>query len=186
MRAAIRNGAFMINTKLTAAAANLARQVHGGEVDRTGGLALDHYFSTANAFDTEEEVCVALLCDVLTTGKAAADDLASIGMPDEVIKAVEVLARAEGEDFFAYAERVKCDPLAARVKRADLAQRVSDMDSYVSMTGYDRRRRTSYLKAIDIIDGVDAVAYDGLFESQHHHGQLKTPVPAAPKPPVQH
>lgn len=173
----------MINTKLTAAAANLARQAHGGEIDRTGRLALDHYFATAETMGTEEETCVALLCDVLTTGKVGIDDLIAIGMPDAVVGAVSMLKRKEGEDFFAYAERIKSNPLAARVKRADLAQRVSDMDSYVSLTGYDRRRRTSCLKAIDIIDGVDAVAYDGLFESQHHHGRLMTPVPAAPKPP---
>ena len=69
---------------------------------------------------------------------------------------------------------------------ADLVERVNDMESYVSLTGMDRRRRTSCLKAIDILDGRDAVAFDGLFESQHHHGQLKTPIPAAPKPPAQH
>ena len=174
----------MINTKRTAAAANLARQVHGGQIDRTGGLVLDHYLAVAGSFDSEDEACVALLCDSLSTGKVAESDLEAIGMEPAVIEAVSVLKRSDSEDLFAYVERIKCNDLATRVKRADLVQRVKDMDSYVSLTGYDRRRRTSCLKAIDIIDGVDAVAYDGLFESQHRHGAKLTPVPAAPKPPA--
>lgn len=174
----------MINTKRTAAAANLARQVHGGQIDRTGGFLLDHYLAVADGFDTEDEVCVALLCDALSTGKVAEADLEAAGMVPAVVEALSVLNHPESEDLFAYAERIKCNDLAARVKRADLAQRVKDMDSYVSLTGYDRRRRTSCLKTIDIIDGVDAVAYDGLFESQHRHGAKLTPVPAAPKPPA--
>ncbi len=174
----------MINTKRTAAAANLARQVHGGMIDRTGGFLLDHYFAVADGFELEDEVCVALLCDVLSTGKVSKADLEGVGMMPAVVEALSVLERSESEDLFAYAERIKCNALAAKVKRADLAQRVKDMDSYVSLTGYDRRRRTSCLKAIDIIDGVDAVAYDGLFESQHRHGEKLTPVPAPPKPPA--
>ena len=174
----------MINTKRTAAAANLAQRVFGGEADRTGKPALEHYRAVAAAFDTEDEVCAALLCDALDGGKIGEEDLREAGLTDEAIEACAALKRREGEELFAHAERIKSNQLAARVRRVDLAQHVADMDSYISLTGYDRRRRTSCLKAIDIIDGVDAVAYDGLFESQHHHGQLKTPIPAAPKPPV--
>ena len=176
----------MINTKRTAAAANLAQKVFGGEADRTGKPALEHYRVVAQSFDAEDEACVALLCDALDGGKVSEDDLRAVGLSDAALDACLVLRRGEAEEFFDYIIRIKGNGLAARVKRADLVQHVADMESYISLTGYDRRRRTSYLKAIDLIDGVDELAYDGLFESQHHHGQLKTPVPAAPKPPVQH
>lgn len=174
----------MINTTRTAAASNLARKVHGGEIDRTGGPAMEHYLATAAVFETEDEVCVALLCDALSTERVSVQDLKDIGMTDDVVEALSVLKRGDAEGFFDCILRVKNNALACRVKRADLAQRIQDMDSYVSLTGMDRRRRTSCQKAIDLIDGVDELAYDGIFESQHHHGQLKTPVPAAPKPPV--
>lgn len=174
----------MINTKRTAAAANLAQRAHAGETDRTGAPALEHYRAVARSFDTEDEACVALLADALGTGKVGEGDLRAAGLSDAAVEACVCLERGEGEEFFAYIERVKGNPLAARVKRADLAQRIADMDSYASLTGMDRRRRTSCRKAIDLIDGVDELAFDGSFESQHHHGRLKTPVPAAPKPPT--
>ena len=173
----------MINTKLTAAAANLARQAHAGEVDRTAKPAIEHFFRVAEAMQTEEEVCIALLNSSLSTGRITLEDIAAAGLSQEVCAALEVLERGDEEDFFAFASRVSEHPLAAKVLRADLVERVNDMESYVSLTGMDRRRRTSCLKAIDILDGRDAVAFDGLFESQHHHGQMKTPVPAPPQFP---
>lgn len=173
----------MINTNATAAAANLAQKAHGGQVARTGGPLLDHYFATAKAFDTEDEACCALLCDALGTGKVTESDLRAAGISDAVVDACKCLVRDEAEEFFPYIKRIKENPLACRVKRADLAQHIKDMESYVSLTGMDRRRRTSCQKGIDLIDGVDDLAFDGRFESEHNHGRLKTPVPAAPMPP---
>lgn len=176
----------MINTKRTAAAASLAQRAHGGEIDRTGKPALGHYRATAQVFDTEDEVCVALLCDALESDAVTEDDLRAAGLSDEAIGACVCLKRDEAEDFFDYINRIRQNDLASRVKRADLVQHIDDMDSYVSLTGTDRRRRTLYEKGVDLIDGVDEVAYDGMFESQHHHGRLKTPVPAAPVLPAEH
>ena len=174
----------MITTALTAAAANLARQAHAGEVDRTAKPAIEHYFAVAERMETEEETCAALLNSALGTGRISLAELRNAGFSEPMCEALEVLERKQDEEFFAFIERVAQNPLASKVKRADLVQRVEDMESYVSLTGMDRRRRTSCLKAIDILDGVDSVAFDGLFESQHHQGKLKVPVPAAPQPPL--
>lgn len=175
----------MFNSSLTALAANLAQKAHGGEIARTGGPAFEHYAATARSFDTEEEACVAYLCDALDTGKVTEEDLRFAQFPDEVVEACVCLKRGEGEEFFDFIERIKGNSLASRVKRADLVQTIEDMESYVSLTGMDRRRRTSCQKALDIIDGTDELAYDGLFESQHHHGKKKTPVPPAPHMPAE-
>lgn len=174
----------MINSSLTAQAATLAQKAHGGEVARTGGPAFEHYAATARSLSTEDEVCVAYLVDALDTGKVTEDDLRAANFPQQVIDACVCLKRGEGEEFFDFIERIKGNDLAVRVKRADLVQTIEDMESYVSLTGMDRRRRTSCQKALDIIDGTDELAFDGLFESQHHHGQLKTPVPPAPHMPA--
>lgn len=175
----------MINTSLTAQAAMLAQKAHAGEVSRTGGPAFEHYAATACALGTEAEVCVAYLCDALDTGKVTVDDLRAARFPEEVVEACICLKRGEGEEFFDFIQRIKGNSLAVRVKRADLVQTIEDMESYVSLTGMDRRRRTSCQKALDLIDGTDELAYDGLFESQHHHGQKKTPAPPAPRIPVE-
>ena len=90
----------MINTKRTAAAANLAQKAFGGEADRTGRPALEHYRVVAQSFDDEDEACVALLCDALNSGKVAEDDLRAVGLSDAALDACLVLRRGEAEEFF--------------------------------------------------------------------------------------
>lgn len=167
----------MISTKLTAAAANLARRAHAGKVGRTGAPEIDHYLRLAESMDSEDAACAALLCDALADGGVSESDLREIGLPEGTIASILLLTHEEPEDYFAYIARVKADALASAVRRAELALRVQEMDSYVSLTGMDRRRRTTCRKAIDLLDGVDELWFDGTFASQHGAR------PAAPKPP---
>lgn len=174
----------MISTKLTSAAANLARRAHAGRIDRTGAPEIDHYLRLADGMDSEDAACAALLCDALGDGGVSEADLRGIGLPEETVAAILLLTHEEPEDYFDYVLRVKEDGLAAKVRRAELALRVEEMDSYVSLTGMDRRRRTTCRKAMDLLDGTDELWFDGTFASQHGaHPAGPTP-PSAPVPPA--
>ncbi|HIS40382.1 MAG TPA: hypothetical protein IAC12_06045 [Candidatus Aphodovivens avistercoris] len=170
----------MIATTSTSAAARFAQRACAGRFDRTGRPLFDHYRRLAEAMETEQEACAALLAGALEGPDATSDELSAAGLPDEAVRAAGVLARGKAEDYFDYIARVKEDALAARVKRCELDLLIAEMDDYVSLTGTDRKRRSSYEKARDLLDGTDELLFDGTFASQH--GQA--PVPAAPPAPA--
>lgn len=171
----------MINTPLTSAAANLAQKAHAGQVDRAGEPYINHPLTVAESMDTEEATCVALLHDVLEDSDFTADDLRAIGMSEEVVAAVELLTHDPAVDYFEYILQVRENPLAAKVKHADLEHN-ADMSRYIAVTAMDRRRESKYLKALDLLDGRDELCFDGTFASQHS-GMLEARRPAAPPAP---
>ncbi len=142
----------MIETRLTAAAAGLAQQAHSGQKDKGGAPYIEHVFTVANAMDTEEETCVALLHDVLEDSDFTADDMRDIGMSDTVIETVELLTHDHAVEYFDYIRQVRENPLATKVKRADLEHN-ADLSRMPRLTSIDMKRRTKYLEALRILDG---------------------------------
>ncbi len=142
----------MIQTRLTAAAAGLAQQAHSGQTDKGGAPLIDHVFTVANAMDTEEETCVALLHDVLEDSGITADDMREAGMSDTVIETVKLLTHDHSVEYFEYIRQVRKDPLAAKVKRADLEHN-ADLSRMARLTSIDMKRRSKYLEALRILDG---------------------------------
>lgn len=148
----IRGALHMVQTRLTAAAAGLAQQAHSGQKDKGGAPYIDHVFTVANAMDTEEETCAALLHDVLEDSDFTADDMRDIGMSDTVIEAVELLTHDRSVEYFEYIRQVCGNPLAAKVKRADLEHN-ADLSRMARLTSIDMKRRSKYLEALRILDG---------------------------------
>ncbi len=142
----------MIETRLTAAATELAQQAHSGQKDKGGAPYIDHVFTVANAMDTEEETCVALLHDVLKDSDITADDMRELGMSDTVIETVELLTHDHSVEYFEYIRQVRENPLAAKVKRADLKHN-ADLSRMARLTSIDMKRRSKYLEALRILDG---------------------------------
>lgn len=69
---------------------------------------------------THEEVCAALLHDVVEDTGESFSGLRLEGVPEVVIGAVDALTRREGETYETYVSRVSGNPIARRVKEADL------------------------------------------------------------------
>jgi hypothetical protein len=62
----------------------------------------------------------ALLHDVLEDTDATAEDLLADGIPADVVQAVQLLTKAEGEAYADFILRLRDNDLARRVKIADL------------------------------------------------------------------
>ena len=88
--------------------------------------------------------------DVLEDSPITADELLIAGLPVEVVTAVKLLIKKPMQDYQAYLETVKTNPLARVVKLADLKHN-SDLSRLPSITAKDRERLKKYKKAIDFL-----------------------------------
>ena len=131
-------------------ALSIATQAHEGQLDKAGIEYIKHPIYVANQVKSEKEKAVALLHDVLEDSPVSAEELLIAGLPEEVVTAVKVLTKKPMQDYQAYLETVKTNPLARVVKLADLKHN-SDLSRLPSITAKDRERLKKYKKAIDLL-----------------------------------
>ena len=142
----------MIYTALTNAAMRLAYRAHHGQVDKCGIPYIFHPMHLAESMDDEYSCCVALLHDVVEDTNVTLDDLKAI-FPQEVTDAIALMTHEEGTDYFAYVRAIKANPIARKVKLADLAHN-SDQTRCVGSDLPEarlQRWRAKYAEALRIL-----------------------------------
>lgn len=108
------------------AAFDLAVVHHRGQVDKAGRDYLHAHVADvvrrlALAGERDPEAyAVAWLHDVVEDTPVTIDDLRAHGLPEAVIEAVDAISHRLGEPRRDYYARVRANPLALRVKLADL------------------------------------------------------------------
>ena len=110
----------MIYTPLTNAAMKLAYAAHNGQLDYNGIPYIFHPIHLAESMDDEFSCCVALLHDVVEDTQVTLEELKAI-FPPEVTDAVALMTHNDGSDYFDYVRRIKSNPIARKVKLADLS-----------------------------------------------------------------
>ena len=110
----------MIYTPLTKQAMCLAYAAHHGQLDKSGVPYILHPVHLAEQMDDEISCCVALLHDTVEDTDVTLEDLAKI-FPAAVVEAVSLLTHREGVAYFDYVRAIKRNPVAIKVKLADLA-----------------------------------------------------------------
>ena len=101
-------------------ALEIAWNAHKGQTDKAGNPYIRHPLTVAGKMDTEEEIAVALLHDVVEDTEVTLNDLEKEGFPEAVLEALRLLTHSPEEDYFTYIRRLKENPLARKVKLADL------------------------------------------------------------------
>ena len=109
----------MIYTKLTQKAMQIAYHAHHGQFDCNGIPYVFHPVHIAEQMDDEYSCCVALLHDVVEDTSITLEEL-SKDFPLMIIEALQLLTHEKGTDYFDYVRRIKENPLAKKVKLADL------------------------------------------------------------------
>lgn len=140
----------MIYTDLTKKALNIAYRAHQGQLDKGGCPYIFHPFHLAEQMETEEEVCVALLHDVLEDSDTKIDDLISLGFSETIIEAVITLTKEKGCSYSDYIQRVNKNPLSKKIKCADIAHNL-DLSRLNQMSDQDRERYSCYQRALEIL-----------------------------------
>ena len=142
----------MIYTALTNKAMKIAYSAHHDQLDKSGIPYIFHPIHLAETMDDEISCCVALLHDTVEDTSVSLEDLKAI-FPPEVIDAVALLTHKEGTDYFDYVRLIKKNPVARKVKLADLAHN-SDQSRCVGTDLTEERKaawKAKYEKATKIL-----------------------------------
>lgn len=133
----------MLYTKLTTNAMKIAYRQHDGQHDKAGLPYIFHPYHLAEQMgDDEYAICVALLHDVVEDTDIKLEDLERAGFPEEVIAALKCLTHEEGVPYLgAYIEGIKANPLARKVKLADLEHNLDATRLPPAKSDYKRRKR---------------------------------------------
>lgn len=110
----------MIYTELTNKAMKIAYAAHHGQLDYNGIPYIFHPLHLAEQMDDEISCCVALLHDVVEDTAVTMEELAR-EFPAEVIEALKLLTHDDDVEYFSYVRAIKSNPIAKKVKLADIA-----------------------------------------------------------------
>lgn len=112
----------MLYTDLTKKAMKISYEQHKDAEDKAGLPYIFHPYHLAEQMgDDEYAICVALLHDVVEDTDMTFDDLKREGFPKEIITALKCLTHKKGVPYLGtYIEGIKANPLARKVKLADL------------------------------------------------------------------
>ena len=101
-------------------AISLAVRAHAGQKDRYGQPYILHVIRVvARLFDPPAQMAAALH-DVVEDTAVTLDELRLMGYSEAVLAAVECVTRRNNETYEQFIERIAPNPLAVRVKLADL------------------------------------------------------------------
>lgn len=144
----------MIYTEQTTLAMRIAYKAHHGQIDKSGVPYIFHPYHLAEQMTDEVSCCAALLHDVIEDTDVTTEQLLDEGISPEVVEAVKLLTRYDkDEDYFEYVRRLKANPVAAAVKRADLIHN-SDKGRLPQGKLPEKvvKRMEKYRRALEILD----------------------------------
>ena len=139
----------MIYTENTIKAMKIAYFAHDGQKDKSGVPYVFHPFHLAEQMETEEECIVALLHDVVEDTCMTIGDLAT-EFSDNIIQAIKLLTHDDSIPYMDYIRKLKSNPLAKKVKLADLEHN-SDTTRLENPTEKDIKRWEKYREAREIL-----------------------------------
>jgi (p)ppGpp synthase/HD superfamily hydrolase len=122
-------------------AKTIAHRAHAGQCRRDGVTPyINHPAAVAERLSSEspEIVATAWLHDVIEDTNETSRTLADAGMPPEVVAAVETLTKIRGVSYREYLAEVKANPIARKVKVADMLANLSDSPTEKQIVKYAR------------------------------------------------
>ncbi len=129
-----------------------AAKAHDGQVDKAGQPYIYHPLRVMLYAQGDERVkCAAVLHDVMEDSDITETDLIKIGFGEDIITALKLLTREEGQDYFDYVRALKKNSIAKAVKLADLKDNM-DMSRIKEPTERDFLRLEKYKKAKTLLE----------------------------------
>lgn len=124
-------------------AIEIAAKAHRGAVDKAGDPYILHPLTLMLRFRDPDARIVAVLHDTVEDSDLTLDGLRKEGFSEGVVEAVDALTRRAGESYEEFINRLRPNPLARRVKLADLEHNM-DLRRIESPTSEDLERIARY------------------------------------------
>jgi (p)ppGpp synthase/HD superfamily hydrolase len=121
----------------------IAAQAHQGQVDKFGAPYILHPIRLMMQMDSDEEKIAAILHDVVEDTDWTLEDLKAAGFSQVVLDAVDGLTHREHESYTAYVKRAKTNPMARKIKLADLEDNM-DLQRYPQLGEKEIQRLQRY------------------------------------------
>ena len=141
------------DVKIIQKAYNYALEKHGTQLRKSGEPYIIHptnvAYTIAELGLDEQTICAALLHDVVEDTNVTFDELEKNFSP-EVIEELKLLTHDKNVDYLEYVRKIKNNPIARKVKLADLYHN-SDPTRMENPTPKDLERKEKYRKAIEIL-----------------------------------
>ena len=137
-------------------AISIAALAHEGQTDKGGAPYILHPLNVMRRLAHQDERIVAVLHDVIEDTRVSIADLRKDGFSETILAAIESLTRHEGEPYQIFIERAARNPLARRVKLADLAEN-SDLSRIDRPGPKDLERVEKYRKAVEYLTALTSV-----------------------------
>jgi (p)ppGpp synthase/HD superfamily hydrolase len=133
----------------------LARRAHGQDRNKSGVPFIEHVRRVAERVRNDPDnyaVPAALLHDTVEKGSMEWADLRAAGVDDRLLEVVDALTERDGEAERDYLARCAADPLALRIKRADILDKL-DISDRAELTEAERRRvQTRARRRLDLLN----------------------------------
>ncbi len=136
-------------------AITIAAQAHQGQTDKAHEPYILHPIRVMLRLSTPDERMAAVLHDLLEDTDWSRMDLEREGFSRAVLDAVEALTRRSDETYEDFLHRVSLNPIALRVKLADLEDNL-DASRIAQPTDRDVRRMEKYRAARTLLESVGA------------------------------
>lgn len=127
-------------------ALRIALEAHEGQVDKAGAPYVLHPIRVMLKLPRAADRIAGLLHDVIEDSDWTQERLVAEGFSEEILAAVECLTCRPGESYGDFLGRVKANPVAVRVKIADLEDNL-DITRLKEISDKDRARMNKYLNA---------------------------------------
>src|SRR5690349_3034085 len=129
----------------------LAVEAHRGQRDKSGEPYILHPLRVMFRCTGEIERIVAVLHDVIEDTGRTADDLRRLGYSQEILDALDCVTKREGETYEQFVRRAAPNPVARRVKLADLEDNM-DLRRVKGLEDRDMDRLRRYVAAWRVLN----------------------------------
>ena len=131
-------------------AIEIAARAHAGQLDKAGQPYVLHPLRLMLAVNTPMERMAAVLHDVVEDTSVTLEDLRTEGFAWEILAAVHALTKTDGESRLCAARRAAANPIARRVKLANVADNM-DIGRIANPTAKDYARVKEYEQVRELL-----------------------------------
>jgi GTP diphosphokinase / guanosine-3',5'-bis(diphosphate) 3'-diphosphatase len=131
----------------------LAAEYHIGQTDKIEEPYILHPIRVMLQMKTESARIVAVLHDIIEDTEMSADNLLFLGYPDKVVDAVVAITKQPGEKYLDYLGRVNANPIARKVKIADIKDNLSEDRIKKLLPSVRARLWHKYQQALSFLKG---------------------------------